>query len=157
MSTIINGKLSDPLCDSVKKDLTIVRLIVWLRQIEYDLSGLASYKFLMVLFTLWSEKINNMHTLSLYFYTKFSFTLFTTNFVCSFVCLCFIVELRIFRSYGDVTITSEGLQIPTYARHSGRLSSKGSLISVPNLSVTRASFHKVISEDPWHSHLLPSV
>ena len=32
---------------------------------------------------------------------------------------------RIFHSYGDVTITGEGLQILTYARHSWPLSSEG--------------------------------
>ena len=34
---------------------------------------------------------------------------------------------RIFHSYGDVTITSEGLQLLTYAQHSWPLSSEGSL------------------------------
>ena len=34
---------------------------------------------------------------------------------------------RIFHSYGDITIASEGLQILTYARHSWPLSSEGSL------------------------------
>ena len=33
---------------------------------------------------------------------------------------------RIFHSYGDVTITGEGLQILTYARRSWPLSSEGS-------------------------------
>ena len=32
-----------------------------------------------------------------------------------------------FHSYGDVTITGEGLQILTYARHSWPFGSKGSL------------------------------
>ena len=36
---------------------------------------------------------------------------------------------RIFHSYGDVTITGEGLQILTYARHSWPLSSGGSIAS----------------------------
>ena len=39
---------------------------------------------------------------------------------------------RIFHSYDDVTITGEGLQILTYARHSWPLSSEGSLASVYN-------------------------
>ena len=64
-----------------------------------------------------------------------------------FVCL-FVWSLsshsRIFQSYGDVTIAGEGLQILTYAWHSWPSSSGGPFIIV-------------ISEDPWHSHLLPSV
>ena len=44
-----------------------------------------------------------------------------------FVCLGFIVPLGNFHSYGNVTITSEGLKIFTYARHSWPLSSEGSL------------------------------
>ena len=43
----------------------------------------------------------------------------TNMFVCLFVWL--------FHSFGDVTITVEGLQILTYARHSWPLSSEGSL------------------------------
>ena len=50
--------------------------------------------------------------------------------VCLFVCL-FVWGLsfhsRIFQSFGDVTITGEGLQILTYTRHSRPLSSGGSL------------------------------
>ena len=45
-------------------------------------------------------------------------------FVCLFVCLDFS---RIFHSYGDVTITGEGLIIFTYARHLWPLSSESSL------------------------------
>ena len=39
------------------------------------------------------------------------------QFVCLFVYLVFLFHLRIFYSYGDVTITGEVLQILTYARH----------------------------------------
>ena len=63
---------------------------------------------------------------------------------------------RIFHSYGDVTITGEGLQSLTYmcTRHSWSLNSKGSLMCH---TYTGHSFIMVISEDPCHSHLLPSV
>ena len=44
-----------------------------------------------------------------------------------FVCLGFIVLLKNFHSYGDVTSAGEGLQILTYARHSWLLNSEGSL------------------------------
>ena len=44
-----------------------------------------------------------------------------------FLCLRFIVPLKNFHSYGDVTITGEGLQILNHARHSWPLSSEGSL------------------------------
>ena len=45
---------------------------------------------------------------------------------CSFVWVL-SSHLRIFHSYGDVSITREGLQILTYAQHSRPLSSEGSL------------------------------
>ena len=63
---------------------------------------------------------------------------------------------RTFHSYGDVTITGEGLQILTYARHSWQLSSEGSLTCHSHCD-TGLPFIMVISEDPLHSHLLPSV
>ena len=48
--------------------------------------------------------------------------------LCLFVCLFVIsLPLRIFHSWGDVTITSEELQILTYAQHSWPLSREGSL------------------------------
>ena len=76
-----------------------------------------------------------------------------------FVCL-FVWGLsshsRIFHSHGDVTIAGEGLQILTYARHSWPLSSEGSL-TCHTYCDTGLPFKMVISEDPWHSHLLPSV
>ena len=77
-------------------------------------------------------------------------------FVCFFVCLEFIVPLKNLHSYGDVTIAGEGLQILTYARHSWQLSSEGSLTCHSHCD-TELPFIMVISEDLWHSHLLPSV
>ena len=70
-----------------------------------------------------------------------------------FVCLEFIVQLEIFHSDGEVSIAGEGLQILTYARHSWPLSSEGSLTCHTHCDTGLL----VISEDPWHSHLLPSV
>ena len=63
---------------------------------------------------------------------------------------------RIFHSYYYVTITGEGLQILTHARHLWSLSSEGSL-AFHSYCDTEHPFTIVISEDPWHSHLLPSV
>ena len=63
---------------------------------------------------------------------------------------------RMFHSYGDVTITGEGLRILTYARHSWPLSSDGSL-ACHTYCYTAHQFIMVISEDPLHSHLKPSV
>ena len=63
---------------------------------------------------------------------------------------------RIFHSYGDVTIAGEGLQILIYARHSWPLSSEGSL-ACHIYCDTGHLFIIVISEDPRHSYLLPSV
>ena len=51
-----------------------------------------------------------------------------------YVCLVFSSHSRIFHLYGDVTITGEGLQILTYARHSWPLSSEGSLGATPTVT-----------------------
>ena len=61
-----------------------------------------------------------------------------------------------FHLYEDVTITVEGLQILTYAWHSWPLSSEGSLTCHTHCG-TGYRFIMAISEDPWHSHLLPRV
>ena len=62
---------------------------------------------------------------------------------------CLSSHSRIFQSYGDVTITGEGLQILTYmyARPSRPLSSEGSL-ACHAYGDTRHPFIMVISEDP---------
>ena len=65
-------------------------------------------------------------------------------------------QSRIFHSYEDISITSEVLQIFTYARHLLPLSSEGSLVCHTYCD-TGHPFIMVISEDPWHSHLLLSV
>ena len=63
---------------------------------------------------------------------------------------------RSFHSYGVVTIANEGLQILTYARHSWPLSSECSL-KCHTFCDTGLPFKMVISENPWHSNMLPSV
>ena len=55
---------------------------------------------------------------------------------------------RIFHSYGDVTFTVEGLSWP--------LSSEGSL-ACHTYCDSGHWFMMVVSKDPWHSHLLPSI
>ena len=57
---------------------------------------------------------------------------------------------RIFHLFGDVPIAGEGLQNFTYARHSGPLSSEGSL-ACDTYCYTWHPFIMVISEDLWHS------
>ena len=59
--------------------------------------------------------------------------------VCLFV--WYLSSLRIFHSYGDVTIAGEGLQIWTYVRHSWPLSSEGNVFSVPHLLCHGASVY----------------
>ena len=71
------------------------------------------------------------------------------------VYLGFLSLSRIFHSFGNFTITCERLQILTYARHKRPLSSEGSLAF--HTFCHRDIFLMVISEDLWHSHLLPSV
>ena len=61
-----------------------------------------------------------------------------------FLCVLF---LRIFYSFGDVTIAVEGLQNFTYAPHSWPLSSEGSL-ACHTFCDTRHPLMMVISGDP---------
>ena len=78
------------------------------------------------------------------------------SFVCLFVC-CLSSHSRIFHSCGDVIITGEGLQnFFTYARHWWSLNSEG-FLACNTYCGTGHPFRIVISEDLWHSHLLPSV
>ena len=72
------------------------------------------------------------------------------------VCGVFSSHSRIFHLFKDVTIADERLQILTYARHLEQLSSEGSL-ACHIYCDTGHPFIMVISEDPWHSPLLPSV
>ena len=75
---------------------------------------------------------------------------------CLFVCFEVFGPWRIFHSFGDVTIAGEGIQILTYARHLGPLSSEGSL-ACHTYCDTGLPFIMVISEDLWHSQLFPNV
>ena len=68
----------------------------------------------------------------------------------------FLSRSRYFHSYTDVAITIEGLTNLSYARHSWPLNSEGSIAWLTYCD-TGHSFIMVICEDPWHSHLLPSV
>ena len=80
-----------------------------------------------------------------------------TSWVLCFLFVCgFTSYSRIFHSYGGATITGEGLHILTYTRHSWPLSSVGSLACHTSCD-TGHPFIMDITEDPWHSHLLPSV
>ena len=54
---------------------------------------------------------------------------------------------RIFHSYGDVTITGEGLQSLNYARHLWPLGSEGTF-ACHTYCDTGRQFLMVISEDP---------
>ena len=80
---------------------------------------------------------------------------FCFGYICLLIC-GLSSHSRIFQSYGDVIIACEGQQILTYALHSWSLSSEGSLTCHTHCA-TGLLFITLISEDPWHSHLLPSV
>ena len=69
-------------------------------------------------------------------------------------CGGFSSQSRFFYSYGDATITGEGIQILTYTRHSRPLSSESSL-AYHTYCDTGHPFIMVISEDLQHLHLLP--
>ena len=77
------------------------------------------------------------------------------SFVCLFV-LSFSSHSGIFHLYGDITITGEGLQILMYTRHSWPSSRGGSLTCHTYCDIGNP-FIMVISEEPWHSHLMSSV
>ena len=79
------------------------------------------------------------------------YTLNVKTYVCGFPS-----HLRIFHSYGDITMTGDGLQILTYARHLWTLNSEGSLACHTSCEAGHP-FIMLISQDPWHIHLLPSV
>ena len=53
----------------------------------------------------------------------------------------------------DINMTGERLQILTNARH---LSSEGFLRAISTVT-TGHSFMIIISENPWHSHILPNI
>ena len=92
---------------------------------------------------------------------KFKWNVFFTV-VFHFIIVCLLVFFvlgllsysRIFHSYGDVTITVEGLHILTFVRHLLPLSSED---ATPTVTQGTHLFIMVISEDPWNSHLLLSV
>ena len=72
-----------------------------------------------------------------------------------FICLIVVFHptQEFFYSYGDATITGEGLQILTYAWHSWPLSSEGSLAC----HVYGASVYNGHLREPVTLHLLSSV
>ena len=72
-----------------------------------------------------------------------------------FVC-GFTSHLGNFHSNVDVTFNSEGLQILTYTQHSWPSTSEDSLACYTYCE-TGQPVILVISEDPWHSHLLSSA
>ena len=67
--------------------------------------------------------------------------------VCLFFWFFFVPLKKIFHSYGDVTITGEGLQILTYARHFCLFSSVVSLVCHTYCNKGHL-FTMVISKDP---------
>ena len=75
-----------------------------------------------------------------------------------FVCLgfFFLSHSSFFHSVLGVTITGEGLQTSN-TRHSSPLNSEGSLSFHGYYDTCGPTFKMFISEDPWHSHLLPSA
>ena len=85
-----------------------------------------------------------------YIWNKWTICIF-----CQFV-KGFSSHSRIFRSFKNVIIYGKGLQILTYTRQSWPLSSEDSLPCHTYFD-TGQSFVMVISEDPWHSHLLPRI
>ena len=71
-------------------------------------------------------------------------------FVCLFGVYCPIREFFTIE-YVDVTVTDEGLQILTFARHSWPLSSEGSTCH------TNCDTGLPLNNDPWHSHLINAI
>ena len=102
-------------------------------------------------------KVKHRHPkIWIYQYSQNAFKLMDEYlFVCLFV-WGFSSHSRIFHSYGDVTIASEWLQILNCAWHSWPSSSEGSLARHTYCDEGHP-FIMVLSQDPWHSHLLTSV
>ena len=73
-----------------------------------------------------------------------------------FIFVCLFVVYRPTREFFTQMDTSPFPVILTYAQHFWKLSSEGSLTCHIHCD-TGLPFIMVISEDPWHSHLLPSV
>ena len=78
------------------------------------------------------------------------YLMFEWNFVCLFI-WGFTSLSRMFHSYGDITINDEGAS--NYDLYSAHMASEGSL-AWHTYCDTGHPFIMVISEDPWHSHLL---
>ena len=76
-------------------------------------------------------------------------------FVCLFICLGFFFPLKIFHSYGDVTISGDELQSFDFCSALMAFEQWG-FFSVPHLHGASV-YNMVNSEDPWHSQPLPSV
>ena len=83
-------------------------------------------------------------------------TLIQSTHVWGFFVWGFPCHSRICHSYEDVTIAVEWLQNMTHTRYSWQLSSEGSL-AWHTYCDWGHPFIMAISEDPWHSRLLPSV
>ena len=110
------------------------------------------------------------YLLSLFIYNYIDCSLFYFQtasqillYVCGFNIIDYIMLIwnfssnsRNFRSFGNVPIAGEGMQIFTYARHLWPLSSEDSL-SYHSYCETGHPFILVISEDQWHSHLMPTA
>ena len=92
---------------------------------------------------------NHWHLFRVYKYVN------TTQHNQQYVCLLLwglSSHFRIFHSYVDITFTSEGLQILTYAQYSWPLSIKGS-IACYTYCDTGHNFKMVNFENPLHSQL----
>ena len=73
-----------------------------------------------------------------------------------FSCCGFSSYSRMFHTYGDISITDNRLKKFSYARQLWTLSSEGFLECHSHCD-TGHPFSLVISEEPWHSYLLPSA
>lgn len=63
-----------------------------------------------------------------YLYLSFEIYYQKMRCVCLFLCLEFLVPLKIVHSFGNITIVCEGVQILTFARLLWRLGSDGSVV-----------------------------
>ena len=107
------------------------------------------------LFSFGTVNISSVNLSNVWNYVYVSTTSTWKNlFIVWFVCFEFTVPL--FHSFVNVTIIGEELQFFTYARDSWPLSSEG-FLACHTYCDTGHPFIMVISENPWHSHLLPSV
>ena len=137
--------------------LCVIHIFVYLVLLSSGKNPVSLHRWPLIVYSIELDTTNTANIYNFHFHHKANFLMFCPYLVCLLVCfrVFFSSHLRIFYSYEDVTIVGEGLQIFTNAWHSWSLSSESNF-ACHIFCDTVHPFIISISEDPWHSHLLPS-